>query len=424
VDHTGSDTVAAQISDILSRTVDFKSSGEWQGEHLADKSALPMLALSALTLPLLGPGSAVAILNAYFGYNLRLISPISVLNFLSIASQEGILVKDGKALEVLSQVDTIVFDKTGTLTLEQPHIGQIYTWHDIAADEILAYAAAAESKQTHPIARAIRQEATSRELLVPEIDQASYEVGYGVKTSVADRFIRVGSSRFMEMEGLAIPSQASATQTYCHEHGYALVYVAIGDQLVGGIELHATIRPEAKRVISDLQQRHMAVYIISGDHEKPTQQLAQELAVDHYFAETLPEQKAELIAQLQHEGRSVCFVGDGINDAIALTTADVSISLSGASALAIDAAQIILLDARLDQVTRLFELAKHLDANMKSNLITTVIPGVACIGGVYLLKFGVIATEVLYNLGLVAGVTNAMLPALKYERQQLEPHTA
>jgi Cu2+-exporting ATPase len=200
--------------------------------------------------------------------------------------------------------------------------------------------------------------------------------------------------------------------------------VAIGDQLVGGIELHATIRPEAKRVISDLQQSHMAVYIISGDHEKPTQQLAQELAVDHYFAETLPEQKAELIAQLQHEGRSVCFVGDGINDAIALTTADVSISLSGASALAIDAAQIILLDARLDQVTRLFELAKHLDANMKSNLITTVIPGVACIGGVYLLKFGVIATEVLYNLGLVAGVTNAMLPALKYERQQLEPHTA
>lgn len=414
VEKTGSETVAAQIGEVLSRTVDFKSSVETRGEVIANKSALPMLAFSAFTLPILGPSSAVAVLNAYFAYNLRIISPISVLNFLQIASQKGILVKDGRAMESLSEVDTVVFDKTGTLTLQQPHVGHIYTWNDISEDMLLTYAAAAEYKQAHPIAKAILQEASTRQLPLPAIHEAKYEVGYGIKVKVDDQLIRVGSFRFMEMEGLAIPDESKEIQFYCHEHGHSIVYVAIDDQLGGAIELHATIRPEAKRVISDLRQRNMTLYIISGDHEKPTQQLAQELGIDHYFAETLPENKADLISQLQQAGKSVCFIGDGINDAIALKKANVSISLRGASTIATDTAQIILMDGRLNQLTQLFDLAENLDANMKGNLITSIIPGVLCIYGVYVMHVGIIATEILYNLGLIAGVTNAMLPRIHH----------
>ena len=276
--------------------------------------------------------------------------PISVLNFLQMTSQEGILIKDGRALELLSEVDTIVFDKTGTLTEEQPHVGAIYTCHSINENELLTYAAAAEYKQTHPIARAIQQEALNRELRLPEIEKTTYEIGYGLKVRLNEKVVLVGSKRFMEMSEITIPSEINAIQQQCNEHGYSLVYVALDGQLAGAIELHATIRPEAKHIISELRQRGFEIYIISGDHEKPTKKLAQEVGIEHYFAETLHENKATLIEALQKEGKAVCFVGDGINDSIALKKANVSVSLRGASTIATDTAQIVLMNENLTQL--------------------------------------------------------------------------
>ena len=150
----------------------------------------------------------------------------------------------------------------------------------------------------------------------------------------------------MEMEGIALPAGYEKMEQASYGQGHSLVYVAINDQLGGAIELVPTIRPEAKAIVDSLRQRNMSIVIISGDHEKPTQKLAQELGIDHYFAETLPEHKAELIAKLQEEGRKVCFVGDGINDSVALKKANVSISLRGASTVATDTAGIILMDGR------------------------------------------------------------------------------
>ena len=114
--------------------------------------------------------------------------------------------------------------------------------------------------------------------------------------------------------------------------------------MAGAIELHPTIRPEAKQIIAELRKRNLSLYIISGDHKTPTEKLATELGIDNYFAETLPENKADLIAKLQEEGKSVCFVGDGINDSIALKKANVSISMCGASTIATDTAGIVLMD--------------------------------------------------------------------------------
>ncbi len=116
--------------------------------------------------------------------------------------------------------------------------------------------------------------------------------------------------------------------------------------MIGAIELHPTIRPEAKEIIRELQERNISIYIISGDHKKPTKKLAEALGIEHYFAEVLPQDKASLLSQLQDEGKSVCFVGDGINDSIALKQANVSISLRGASTIATDTAGIILMDGR------------------------------------------------------------------------------
>lgn len=422
VEKTGQETVAAQIGQILNQTADFRASVSSQGRKVADDYALLTLVLAGIAWPLLGASSAVAALVASFGYNLRVISPISVLNFLQVTSKNGILIKDGRSLELLRQVNAVVFDKTGTLTIEQPHVEKIHLFRDFDEDELLTYAAAAEYKQTHPIAKAILAAAQERELALPAIDEAAYEVGYGIKVKIDSQLIRVGSLRFMRMEQLSISPEMEAIQESCHDHGYSLVYVAIDQQLYGAIELHPAIRPEAKSLIKALKERGLSLYIISGDHTKPTQKLAQELGIDNYFAEILPEGKADIVEQLQQQDRFVCFIGDGINDSIALKKANVSISLSGATTIATDTAQLILMDGELTKLDFLFEIAAAYEQNKKQNLLATMVPAVICVGGVFFLHFGVLSGVLLYNIGLAIGVTNAMSPLLLYapDKNQLE----
>jgi len=164
VAEAGEDTLAGQIGQLLNQTADYRSTLELKGEKLAHASVLPTLALSAVAFGLLGPVSATALISCFVGFQLRYTSPLSILNFLQIATQEGILIKDGRALELISRVDTVVFDKTGTLTLEQLTVGDIHTCAGYTVTEVLRYAASAEYKQTHPIARAILQEAQNCQL--------------------------------------------------------------------------------------------------------------------------------------------------------------------------------------------------------------------------------------------------------------------
>ena len=426
VEKAGEETVAAQIGQILDQTADFRASVRSRGRKVADDYAITTLVIAGVAWPLLGISSAVAALVASFGYNLRVISPISVLNFLQVTSQNGVLIKDGRSLELLKQVDAVVFDKTGTLTIEQPHVGEIHLFHDelsgekLSKKELLTYTAAAEYRQTHPIAKAILAEAEQRGLTLPNIDEAAYEIGYGIKVKIDGKLVRVGSLRFMHLEQIPIAPEMEAIQESCHDQGYSLVYVAINQSLCGAIELRPTVRPEVESLISTLKERGVALYIISGDHEKPTRKMAQDLDIDHYFAEVLPEGKAEIVAQLQEEGRFVCFIGDGINDSIALKKANVSISMSGATTVATDTAQIILMDGELTQMGFLFNVADSYEKNMQQNWFTTMVPAVVCVGGIFFLHFHVLAGVILYNIGLTAGVANAMSPLLRYssEREQ------
>lgn len=414
VQRAGQDTVAANIAKILNQTADLKTARQLRVETLSNKSALPVLGLSAVTLPLLGPTRAISVLFASFGYELKISGPLSLLNHLRIAVRNGILIKDGRALEALNEVDTVIFDKTGTLTLEQPHISNIYTCNGLCEDDLLTYAAAAEQRQSHPIAKAILQAARMRTLSLPTIDEAQYQIGYGIKVNLSGKFICVGSARFMAAEGVALPEGMRALQEQSNEQGCSVVFVAVDGNLGGAIELHPTIRPEAKGVLTLLRAHNLSLHLISGDHEQPTRRLAHELGIEHYVAETLPEHKAELVAQLQRQGRKVCFVGDGINDAVALKTADVSVSLQGASTIAIDTAQIILMKQDLNQLTALFETAHGLNANMQVNVLLSFASGIACLGGIYLLNYGIIQTSLLTFGISVAGIGNAMLPLVRY----------
>ena len=422
VEKAGQETTTAKIAEILTQTADFKLSIQSRGEAYADRSVVPTLGMAGLALLTTGPVAAMTVLNACFAFYLRVLAPIAMLKFLGLAAHRGILIKDGRVLDLLSQVDTIVFDKTGTLTHEQPHVGYIHTYSGYTPREVLTYAAAAEYKQTHPIAKAILEQAEAWRLELPQIDEANYKIGYGLTVTLDDddptydslpghsKIIQVGSVRFMELEGINIPLALTRTQESCHEKGHSLLMVACDGQLIGAIELLPTVRSEAKNIIEQLQARHKSMYIISGDHETPTKKLAEELGIENYFAETLPEHKADLIEALQQQGRVVCYVGDGINDSIALKKAQVSISLRGASTIATDTAQVILMDHSLTQLISLFDLAENFDARMKSMLTATVVPGIVTVSGAFLWDFRLIHSVILNQLGFVSGFFKAMPP--------------
>ncbi|HME21290.1 MAG TPA: HAD-IC family P-type ATPase, partial [Acetobacteraceae bacterium] len=289
VEKSGGETATAKIAQILNDTAGYKLASQHKGEQLADQAVLPTLAAGAVGLAVLGPIGATAVLNSDMGTGIRMAAPLAMLSTLALCAQRGVLVKDGRALDLLCEVDTVLFDKTGTLTRERPEVGRIIAANGHSAADILRYAAAAERKFHHPIAQAILQRAEDEGLELPAIDHTQYKVGYGITVGVDGRKVRVGSRRFIEMEGLALPPEVEAALDEAHLEGHTMVMVAVDDALGGALELRASVRPEVPEIVRGLRARGIKhIAIISGDHEAPTRRLAEQLGMDRYFAQVLP----------------------------------------------------------------------------------------------------------------------------------------
>jgi len=417
VEKTGEQTTVAKIGQFLTQSAYFKTKVQSKGEALADKSVKPILGAGLLALPLLGPYSTAAVLYCNFGPVIRMYASLGTLNHLNLAAHKGILVKDGRAIEYLTEVDTVLFDKTGTLTQEEPEVGQVIICDNYGKAEVLRYAAAAEYKLAHPIGRAILKKAKASNLTLPDIEDAQYQMGYGITVTLENRLIRVGSIRFMTMERIAIPEAMAEAIAHSHSEGHSLVMVAINDRLVGAISMQASVRPEVKQVIKGLRQRGIKhIAIVSGDHQQPTQKLAEELNLDSYFHDILPEKKADIVERLQKQGKSVCFVGDGINDAIALKKANVSVSLGGASSIATDMAQVVLMDGSLSRLCDLFDISKDLGKNLRNSVMAIAVPSVINLSGIFLLHFGLLNVIFIGNVFGFIGIGNAMKPLLKIKK--------
>ncbi len=415
VQTTGDATLAAKIGEVLNQTESYKENLVTRGRKIADRFLPVSVGLGAVTLPALGPSAAVAVMWSQLGGIMAPLGSLSVMNYLQILSRHNILVKDGRVFELLRDVDTVVFDKTGTLTLEQPTVGEIQAFGDYTATDVLRYAAIAEHRQPHPVAKAILARAAEEKLVLAVPETANYNLGYGIQVQCAGDLIQVGSARFLQQAEISLPESVQALQTEADTQGHTLIYVAVNQLLAGVLVLQPTIRPEAQAVIEFLQQRHIRLYIISGDHVGPTRSLAKVLGISHYFADVLPENKADYVSQLKEQGRFVCFVGDGINDAIALKTAQVSLSLRGASSAATDTAQVVMMDGTLQKIPELFRLADDFEQTMQKNLAISFAPSIFSIAGVYLLHFGIAASMAIFYLGCFLGLGNILWPLVKYQ---------
>jgi Cu2+-exporting ATPase len=262
------------------------------------------------------------------------------------------------------------------------------------------------------------QHAALAGLDVSNLDAIEYRQGFGIVVQYDARTIHVGSARFMVAEGIAIPDSAQILQTAIHEQGHSLVMVAIDSAVAGIIELQATLRPEVQAVFKSLREHGIKhIGIVSGDHVAPTQKLAEQLNVDSYFAEVLPEDKAGIVKQFQAEGRNVCFIGDGVNDTIAMRQADLSVSLRGATTLAIDVADIILTNSDLTSLCELMVLSEKLENNLKRGLwICYTGMGIVLAGTVFA-HIGVLASMGVHFILGSGAIGNAMLPLLEINKE-------
>jgi P-type E1-E2 ATPase len=369
----------------------------------------------------MGVPGAMAVVNCDLGTGIRIAAPLGMLTCLNHCAQNGILIKDGRALEQMNKVNTILFDKTGTLTRERPEVGRIIACNGHSEECLIQWAAAAEQKFSHPIACAIQEKFKSMNLPLPATDQSTYHVGFGIKVCIEERLVKVGSARFMKMEGIDIPAAVEKEVGLIHDRGHSLIMVGVDNKLAGVIELQSSQRAEVEDIIKGLRERgidHLA--IISGDHDRPTRNLAEKLGMDRYFAEVLPQDKARYVELLQSERRTVCFVGDGINDAIALKKANVSISLRGASSLATDTAQIVFMEESLSKLCSLVDISWELERNIKTSWKLIVIPNSLCVAGVFTLGFGLWYSVLFNNVTIIAAMINGILPLRKLELSQAE----
>ena len=410
VTQAGAATAVAQIGALLAQARDAAADRQLWGKRLGDRLVLPLVTLGGLSIPLVGWDGAQAIIDSHPQRRMNISMALCALNHLGVAADAGILVKDGRALEALQHVDTVLFDKTGTLTLRAPSVAQIYPAPGMRAEDVLRYAAAAEARQEHPIARALLDAAQAAHLTLPPIDASAYYVGQGLTVRMGEQQIRVGSQSFITLEGIPIPAEMQQQLTLIWEQGDTGILVAVDEQVIGLIELRATLRPEAAAVVQMVQQRGMHCYVLSDDHMGPTRRLAERLGIAHYVAGARPEEKASAITRLQAQGRTVCFIGDGINDAIAMQQADVAISLRRETSAATDTAHIVLMQADLQQLAALLALTGRYTRNRQATAGIFLAGSSIAIGGAWLAGFGLWQVAMLNMVTFPLSIGVAMWP--------------
>ena len=375
---TGDETTLAGIMRLVEQAQESKS----DTQILADKAAgwLFFVAIGVAILTAIGWVIAVGfevrviarvatVLVIACPHALGLAIPLVVAITTTMGANNGILVRDRLALEGARQIDTVMFDKTGTLTRGEFGVVGIQTGEDWKEQDALALAAAVEGDSEHTIARGIRNSAGERDLSLPKAAGFEAIKGRGAKAEVENRINYVGGPRLLEMLEISFPKEFSPFIDQAREKGQTVIFLIEEEVVVACFSLADVIRQESKAVVQKLHQMGVEVAMLTGDSEAVARSVADELDIDQYFAEVLPEYKDQKIIELQEDGKMVAMVGDGVNDAPALTRADVGIAIGSGTDVAIESAGIILVKSNPLDVVKIFSLSKASYRKMIQNLV-------------------------------------------------------
>ena len=422
----GGDTALAQIV----KMVEMAQNSKAPGQRLADRFA-KYLVIAAVGGGLLAFGIWYFVLGASFMVALTfaistiviacpdalgLATPTAVAVGTGLGAKHNILIKDATTLEQVSKIQAVVLDKTGTLTEGKPKVTSIAVAEGFDENEALTFIAAAETKSNHPLSNAILEELKKRKLEVPtQIEKFESLSGLGVKAVVNGKQVLVGTVRLMKESNVALAALEQKVTEFLNQ-GETIMILAVDGKISAVVGAADPIKPNAKIAIERMNEMGIEVAMITGDNKQTAEAVANILGIKRVFAEVMPEDKAKYVKKLQDEGKFVAMVGDGVNDAPALATADIGIAIGAGTDVAIETAKVVLMKSDPADVLRAIRLSKATVRKMKQNLFWASIYNVLAIpvaAGVLYPSYGILLrpefAALLMSISSIIVATNAVL---------------
>jgi P-type Cu+ transporter len=409
----GSETALAQIIRMVEQAQGSKAPIQRLADRISAIFVPVVILIATMTFFVwlwLGPEPAfthallnfVAVLIIACPCAMGLATPTSIMVGTGKGAQRGILVKGGEALEEAHKLTTVVLDKTGTLTRGEPRLTDVIPLDGLSGDELLVVAAAAERRSEHPLGEAIVAGAMDRGLDVPEPETFDAPTGRGVRATVCGKTVLVGSRKLMDESGVPEDGLASRFEELTAS-GKTPMFVAVDGEVAGLVAVADVVREESKEAVDLLRRMGLEVVMLTGDNGRTAESVAGELGIERVLAEVVPEDKEKEIRKLQVEGKVVAMVGDGINDAPALASADVGVAIGTGTDVAMEAADLTLISGDVRGVARAIRLSKATMQNIKQNLFWAFAYNVALIP---------VAAGILYPLFAGGTVPEALRPFL------------
>lgn len=420
-ERVGQQTRAAASIELLQKAPVHDTRMANYAANLADRLILPSLGLASLIfLTTRDAARAAAILTLDFVTGIRVSLPTAFLGALNHTTRHGVLVRSGRTLELLADIDTIVFDKTGTLTTGEVMVVGVETIPGrLSPERILQLAASAEQRITHPVAMAIADYAQRQGVEILPRGDWDYQLGLGMRAEIDGNQVLVGSDKFLRQQGvnleefggdLANPASAWVSRNY----------LACNGQFQGVIHYTDPLRADSRWLIDRLQQDYgMTVHLLTGDNQQRAKEVAQALNIPfgQVHAEAFPEQKAKIVRELHRSGHTVAFVGDGLNDSVALAYADVSISFEKGSQVARETADVVLMNNDLSSLLEAIAIAQETKALIEQNIFLVVAPNLVAL--VLATSIGLnplLATAIHNGTAIIAGL-NSLRPLVFHQLQ-------
>ena len=403
------------------RLVQSADAGKAKIVSMADRWAtwIVVIALSAAVLTWIFTGQiirSVTILVVFCPCALVLATPTAIMAAIGNATKHGFLVREGDALERLARVSRITFDKTGTLTYGTPKVIEVKAVSDYSEDDIYRFAAIAEKISEHPLGKAVVSGyIQNKKINIPDAENFNMIPGKGVSVEYDGKVIKAGSLRLLE-EISESELNLEETEGYLKK-GCTLIYIAVDNVLSGYIVLADTIREEGINMIKEIQELNVQPVLLTGDNINAASAIAVELNIKQLHAECLPEDKLKNISSYQLKGEDICMIGDGINDAPALKKANVGIAMGGVgSDIAVDAADIVLVDDEIKELPHLIALSKRMMTTIKINLTFSMGLNFLAIALAITGLLGPVIGALVHNAGSVIVIINSAL-LLKWKRK-------
>ena len=405
----GADTLLGRIVQLVESAQASKAPIQRLADRVAAVFVPVMVVLAVLTLIVWWAAGGqfadamirmVAVLVVACPCALGLATPAAITAAMGRAARMGVLFKDSTAIETAGRVDVVMFDKTGTLTTGQPQLVDVVAGAAMNADRLLQLAAGAESASEHPLARAVVEGATHRDVESAEAQSFKATAGRGVEAVIDGQTVRVGKLDWLGAS--PDPSLHEYLERFRHE-GRTVVAVESDGQIVGLLAVTDSVKDRAGQVVADLHRRGIASAIVSGDHQRAVEAVAKQLGIDEVYADLLPDEKDQAVRDVQQSGRRVAMVGDGINDAPALVRADVGMAIGSGTDLAKEAADVTLIGGDLIGVERAVTLSRRTMRIVRQNLFWAFAYNVALIPT---------AAGVFHHATFLPGVIRDLHPAL------------